>query len=43
VRLSLETRMAATDALIASLEQQVTYVTGVFESMRISSRMYSSS
>ncbi|MFB3776009.1 MAG: flagellar filament capping protein FliD [Bryobacteraceae bacterium] len=31
---NLIARMSAADALIASLEQQVTYITGLFESMR---------
>ncbi len=36
LRLSLESRMAAADALIASLEQQAQYMNGLFEAMRLS-------
>jgi flagellar hook-associated protein 2 len=37
----LETRMAAADALIAQLEQQATYFTNMFESMRADKSSYS--
>jgi flagellar hook-associated protein 2 len=37
----LETRMAAADALIAQLEQQATYFTNMFESMRANTNSYS--
>ena len=33
--------MAAADALIAQMEQQVTYITNMFESMRRSQKAYS--
>lgn len=39
---ALVAQMAAADALIASLEQQARYISDLFESMRIASRMYSS-
>jgi flagellar capping protein FliD len=35
LRQNLEAQMAAADALIASLEQQVKYINGLFESMRV--------
>ena len=35
---SLQERMAAADALIASMEQQVSYITSMFESMRTASQ-----
>ncbi len=35
LRVSLESRMAAADALIASLEQQAQYMNGLFEAMRL--------
>jgi flagellar hook-associated protein 2 len=41
IRQNLVAQMAAADALIASLEQQARYITGLFESMRIAARMYS--
>jgi flagellar capping protein FliD len=34
----LQARMAKADALIASMEQQVSYITGMFESMRVASQ-----
>jgi flagellar hook-associated protein 2 len=37
LRTDTQTRMAAADALIASMEQQATYFTNMFESMRTSS------
>ena len=37
---NLNARMSAADALIASLEQQVSYFTGMFESMRASNAAY---
>lgn len=37
----LTAQMAAADALIASLEQQVTYMTNLFASMREAAKMYS--
>ncbi len=37
----LVARMAAADAMIAALEQQAEYITQLFESMRIASKMYS--
>jgi flagellar capping protein FliD len=37
----LEERMAAADALIASLEQQANYFTNMFESMRVNQKSYS--
>jgi flagellar hook-associated protein 2 len=37
----LNAQMAVSDALIASLEQKASYFTSLFESMRVSSRMYS--
>jgi flagellar hook-associated protein 2 len=40
VRQDLVAQMAASDALIAALEQQVTYMTDLFESMRIAAGMY---
>jgi flagellar capping protein FliD len=36
----LNAQMAAADALIASLEQQAVYISGMFESMRAASGMY---
>jgi len=36
----LNAQMAVSDALIASLEQKANYFTGLFESMRIASRLY---
>ncbi len=36
----LTARMSDADALIASLEQQVNYITGLFDSMRAASEMY---
>jgi flagellar capping protein FliD len=36
----LEARMAKADALIASMEQQVTYITNMFESMRAASETW---
>lgn len=36
----LQARMAAADAMIAALEQQVLYFTGMFESMRVASGSY---
>jgi flagellar capping protein FliD len=38
---TLLTKINQADALIAALEQKVTYVTGMFESMRAASKMYS--
>ena len=38
LRLSLNAQMAAADALIASLEQQVNYMNSLFEAMRINSQ-----
>lgn len=38
---TLMTRMSQADALIANLEQQVNYYTGLFESMRTAQKMYS--
>jgi flagellar hook-associated protein 2 len=40
LRTALTQQMSAADALIASLEQQVTYITGMFESMRVASQGY---
>lgn len=37
---NLVAQMSAADALIAAMEQQVTYISGLFESMRIASQMY---
>lgn len=37
---NLVSQMSAADALIAAMEQQVTYISGLFESMRIASQMY---
>jgi flagellar hook-associated protein 2 len=38
---NLTAQMAAADALIAALEQQATYITNLFESMRIAAQMFS--
>ena len=32
--------MAAADALIAQMEQQATYITNMFESMRVNQKSY---
>jgi flagellar hook-associated protein 2 len=40
LRTSLNEQMAAADALIAMLEQQATYISSMFESMRIASESY---
>jgi flagellar hook-associated protein 2 len=40
LRESLTAQMAAADALIASLEQQVSYITGLFEAMSANSESY---
>jgi flagellar hook-associated protein 2 len=40
VRENLVAQMAAADALIAALEQQASYITDLFESMRIAAGMY---
>lgn len=40
VEQNLTAQMMAADALIAALEQQVTYITNLFESMRIAAQMY---
>jgi len=37
----IQERMAAADALIAQMEQQVTYITNMFEAMRASQKAYS--
>jgi flagellar capping protein FliD len=37
----LEARMAASDALIAQLEQQANYFTNMFETMRVNQKSYS--
>ena len=34
VKSDMQSRMAAADALIATMEQQVNYITGLFEAMR---------
>jgi flagellar hook-associated protein 2 len=40
MRETLTAQMAAADALIASLEQQVMYISGMFESMRVAANSY---
>ena len=40
LRDGLAAKMAAADALIASLEQQVSYITGLFEAMKANSQSY---
>jgi flagellar hook-associated protein 2 len=40
LREGLAAKMAAADALIASLEQQVSYITGLFEAMKANSESY---
>jgi flagellar hook-associated protein 2 len=40
LRTDTQARMAAADALIASMEQQVSYLTGMFEAMRAASNSY---
>ena len=37
----IQERMAAADALIAQMEQQVTYITNMFEAMQTSQKAYS--
>ena len=36
----IQERMAAADALIAQMEQQATYITNMFESMRVNQKSY---
>ena len=40
IKENLQAQMAASDALVASLEQQVNYMTNLFESMKLNSESY---